>query len=120
MVWAGLRRIWSDLTADGLCLGTTWSEQASGRRIDQRRDLATGTNVLVRTQPGVWVWDSREQQAGIGMNRIAHDFFPVAAFNNVPGIHDHGLITEIAGAGQVMGNIDVRDTTFFFKVAPAG
>ena len=46
------------------------------------------------------------------MGGVPHDRLAFASLDHVTGIHDHDLVADITGGGQVVCNVDEGDAAF--------
>ena len=67
-------------------------------------------------EAAVGIGNGGEQQAGIGVLRIAEHAFGLAPFDDLAGIHDHDVLGHVAGGGDVMGDVEQRQAELALHV----
>src|SRR5262245_61316798 len=80
-------------------------EWASRGWIDQGGKLSLGPN-SPRAR-FTRVRNSREEELGVRMRRMLHEVVTGRAFDHPPGVHDDRLVSQVAGTGDVVGDIEV-------------
>src|SRR5258707_10230709 len=83
------------------------AEPAAGSRIDHSWWLAPVSlraNVQLRSRVG----NRRQEQLRVRVLRVCQHFFYRARLGDVPGIHDDQPVRDIAGAGDVVGDVEDR------------
>ena len=100
------------LTADRHHMWTTGGEGTTGRRLDQRRHLASCLDpgpLRARVRYG------REQQLRVGMGGSRNQLLARRALDHPAGVHDVGAIADVPGAGEVVRDVEVGETALVLE-----